>query len=101
MSSNFDEIFQSAESAKRQPSPKKMPDSKPKQSKTEKTSSPPATASPWAEFEEPELEPTTRLNVDIKLSLNDALAEKARKYRIPKTELVRKLLEWALEQAPE
>lgn len=100
MSSNFDEIFQSAESAKKQPTPKKMSESKPKQFKAQKPS-PPATASPWAEFEEPELEPTTRLNVDIKLSLNDALAEKARKYRIPKTELVRKLLEWALEQAPE
>lgn len=101
MSSNFDEIFQSVESAKKQPSKEKMPDSKPTQSKTQKPSSQPTTASPWAEFEEPELEPTTRLNVDIKLSLNDALAEKARKYRIPKTELVRRLLEWALEQSPE
>lgn len=97
MSSNFDEIFQSAESAKKQPTPKKMPESTSEQTKAKSTT----TASPWTEFQEPQLEPTTRLNVDIKLSLNDALAEKARKYRIPKTELVRRLLEWALEQAPE
>lgn len=51
---------------------------------------------PWADLEPPEKEATVRLNVDIPISVNDALADKARQLRKPKTELVRKLLEWAL-----
>lgn len=50
------------------------------------------------EFEVPELEPTVRLNADISIELNDALAQKAHKYRIPKTELVRRLLRWGLDE---
>ena len=46
----------------------------------------------------PEREPTVRLNGDIPVALNEALAAKARKYRIPKTELVRRLLKHGLEE---
>ncbi|GAQ00102.1 hypothetical protein [Leptolyngbya sp. NIES-2104] len=58
-------------------------------------------ASPWADLEAPEREATIRLNVDIPVALNDRLAEKARKLRKPKTELVRRLLEWALDESNE
>jgi hypothetical protein len=40
---------------------------------------------------------TIRLNVDIPIGLNDKLAERARTLRTSKSDLVRKLLEWALE----
>ena len=50
----------------------------------------------WNDLEPAEKEATVRLNVDIPISLNDKLAEKARKLRQPKTELIRKLIEWAL-----
>ena len=56
---------------------------------------------PWANLEAPEREATIRLNVDIPVGLNDRLAEKARKLRKPKTELVRRLLEWALDESNE
>lgn len=46
-----------------------------------------------------EREPTIRLNIDIPVSGNDRLAEKARKLSKPKTELVRRLLEWALDES--
>lgn len=58
-------------------------------------------ADPWADLETPEREATIRLNVDIPIALNDRLAEKARKLRKPKTELVRRLLEWALDESNE
>jgi hypothetical protein len=51
---------------------------------------------PWAELAPEEREATIRLNVDIPIALNDALADKARELRTSKSELVRKLLEWAL-----
>lgn len=56
---------------------------------------------PWGDIEVPDREPTIRLNVDIPVSLNDRLAEKARKLRKPKTELVRHLLEWVLDESNE
>lgn len=58
-------------------------------------------SSPWADLKGPEREPTIRLNVDIPISLNDRLAAKARELRKPKTELVRHLLEWALNSSSE
>lgn len=57
--------------------------------------------SPWDDLQPIEREATVRLNVDIAVSLNDKLAEKARQLRKPKTELVRRLLEWALEHSIE
>lgn len=56
----------------------------------------PKQADPWSELEPEAKEATVRLNVDIPISVNDALAAKARRLKKPKTELVRKLLEWAL-----
>jgi len=55
----------------------------------------------WNDLEPQEKEATVRLNVDIPISLNDKLAEKARKLRQPKTELVRKLIEWAINDSSE
>ena len=65
------------------------------------TENPTPKPAPWSGIEATEREPTIRLNVDIPLSLNDKLAEKARKLRKPKTELVRRLLEWALDESGE
>ena len=65
------------------------------------TENPTPKPAPWSGIETTEREPTIRLNVDIPLSLNDKLAEKARKLRKPKTELVRRLLEWALDESGE
>lgn len=56
----------------------------------------PKKADPWSELEPEAKEATVRLNVDIPISINDALAAKARRLKQPKTVLVRKLLEWAL-----
>ncbi len=61
----------------------------------------PTSISPWDDLQPVEREATVRLNVDIAISLNDKLAEKARQLRKPKTELVRHLLEWALEHSIE
>lgn len=61
----------------------------------------PKPKNPWADLQPIEREATVRLNVDIAVSLNDKLAEKARQLRKPKTELVRHLLEWALEHSNE
>lgn len=65
------------------------------------TENPTPKPAPWSGIEATEREPTIRLNVDIPLSLNDKLAEKARRLRKPKTELVRRLLEWALDESDE
>lgn len=66
-----------------------------------RTDNPTPNTNPWADLKANEREPTIRLNVDIPLSLNDKLAEKARQLRKPKTELVRRLLEWALDESGE
>jgi hypothetical protein len=55
----------------------------------------------WSDLEPEAQEATVRLNVDIPIRLNDKLAEKARKLRQPKTELVRKLIEWAMNDSSE
>lgn len=59
-------------------------------------SSKPSMSNPWESIEVTQKSATVRLNVDIPVELNDLLAEKARQLRKPKTELVRRLLEWAL-----
>ena len=99
MSSNFDEILGAAGGAggKKRKQPQQR-------SPAEDVATPKPTAkakpasSPFAGLEPAAREPTVRLNVDVKESLNDALAAKAKQYRIPKTELVRRILEWAIEQ---
>lgn len=73
----------------------------PASSELPKTNNESAKPTPWSDIEATEREPTIRLNVDIPLSLNDKLAEKARRLRKPKTELVRRLLEWALDESSE
>lgn len=65
------------------------------------TDNPTPNSNPWADLKANEREASVRLNVDIPLSLNDKLAEKARQLRKPKTELVRRLLEWALDESGE
>lgn len=87
--------------AKPQPSSrnKKQSQTEPTAKPTTKTSVKPApTSSPWADLEAEEREPTIRLNLDIPLALNDKLAEKARKLRKSKADLVRHLLEWSLNE---
>jgi hypothetical protein len=88
MAEKWDDIF-SAASGKGD-KPPKQDEAKPEQP-TGKA------AGPWDDLQPPEKEPTVRLNVDISVRLNDALTTKARQLRKPKTEVVRKLLEWALD----
>lgn len=84
------------------PLPKRSP-SKPSQQQSPKVKQQRAArpADPWEGLKPPEKEPTIRLNVDIPISLNDKLTQKAQQVRKPKTELVRKLLEWALDESNE
>ncbi|NEQ29613.1 MAG: hypothetical protein F6K04_01220 [Leptolyngbya sp. SIO4C5] len=103
MIEKWDDIFSAAQ-GKAEPSSEPDPPAKPKatpKSKPPRAARPAAKASPWADLEPEGKEPTVRLNVDISLSLNDRLAEKARKLRKPKSELVRRLLEWALDDSIE
>ncbi|MEP0950318.1 hypothetical protein NC992_25855 [Leptolyngbya subtilissima DQ-A4] len=83
----WDDIFSAAKPGDKPAQPPAAPKPAPATSRPE---------NPWEGLEPPEKEATVRLNVDIPISLNDALADKARQLRKPKTELVRKLLEWAL-----
>jgi hypothetical protein len=48
----------------------------------------------WSSLDNPD---TIRLNVDIPLPLNDRLSAKAKTLKQSKSELVRRLLEWALD----
>jgi hypothetical protein len=120
MSSNsgrFDDIFNAVKDQESEPrvepivEPSAEP-SIPKAAKGEKRSpikeSKPQAAKPqtkamdfWNDLEPEAKEATVRLNVDIPISLNDKLAEKARRLRQPKTELVRKLIEWAMNDSSE
>lgn len=81
--------------------PSQTPVNKPKSEHTPKASKSTTKSDPWSGLKPPEKEPTVRLNVDIPISLNDKLADKARQLRQPKTELVRKLLDWALDESIE
>ncbi|MBD2425578.1 hypothetical protein [Phormidium sp. FACHB-1136] len=93
----WDDIF----SAAKQPTTEEEPAIA---SPAPEATTPPAalpSSTPWADLEPAAKEPTVRLNVDIPISLNDLLAAKARKLRKPKTELVRRLLEWALDESLE
>ena len=95
MATNFDDIFSAAkqpEQAAKQPQTKK-PTSQSKPTPKELPPKP----DPWAEMQPEEKAATIRLNVDIPIGLNDKLAERARTLRTSKSDLVRKLLEWALE----
>lgn len=78
------------------PIPASPPLAKPQTSKAK-----PKALNPWADLEAAEREPTIRLNLDIPLALNDKLADKARRLRKSKADLVRHLLEWALNDVNE
>lgn len=102
MAEKWDDIFSAAQGSP-SPSPEPEapaapPEAKPKKQRGSKVE--PKTT-PWADLEPDAKEATVRLNVDIPISLNDQLAEKARRLRKPKTELVRRLLEWALDDSVE
>ena len=96
-SNKFDDIFGAA----KQSQPTQPPADEPKAQSSKPTQKSASAKSPWAQFKPQEKEPTVRLNVDIPISMNDRLADKARQYRIPKTELVRRLLEWSLDKSNE
>ncbi|HEY9659126.1 MAG TPA: hypothetical protein V6C65_11785 [Allocoleopsis sp.] len=100
----FDEFLNSAQSARSKPVDKKQPPTEEKARRSQPKNEEPSVqqkASPWADLQSPEKTATVRLNVDIPIELNDRLAEKARQLRKPKTELVRRLLEWALKESDE
>jgi hypothetical protein len=103
MSDRFDDIFDAV--ASKEPvvsKPGKSPsDSSPvKKSKkmvTEQKEVQPPTSQVdafWSSLDNPD---TIRLNVDIPLPLNDRLSAKAKTLKQSKSELVRRLLEWALD----
>ena len=92
----WDDIFSAA---KQQPAEEKATVASPPP--TAQAPAPQPSAAPWTDMEPEAKEPTVRLNVDIPISLNDLLGAKARKLRKPKTELVRRLLEWALDDSVE
>ena len=98
MAEKWDDIFSAA---KKQPPEEEPTAAAPPLKAKTPTPQPQTSAAPWADLEPEAKEPTVRLNVDIPISLNDLLAAKARKLRKPKTELVRSLLEWALDESVE
>ena len=120
MPSNFDDVFKAVNQDKQEEPEEKSSAKKPatkRKSTTKGTASKKTTAkartskktptakskaaSPWDGLEVQKRDPTVRLNLDIKESLNDELIDRARQYRITKAELVRRLLEWGLDQAPD
>lgn len=88
MSDKWSDIFSAAKAQHNTPEPEGPPEPEAKESSL--------MGSPWADLEPEAREASVRLNVDIPVSLNDKLAAKARQLRKPKTELVRRLLDWAL-----
>lgn len=98
MATDFDDIFAAA-SGKPAEQPKQTTEktSAKKRAETRQPDSLPSKPDPWAELEPSQKEATIRLNVDIPIALNDKLADKARKLRKSKSDLVRELLKWALE----
>jgi Ribbon-helix-helix protein, copG family len=94
--SRFDDIFSAASNLEVRDEP--VPKSKPTKSSTkpsqQKTNTKPNDF--WADFEDKD--DRTRLNVDIPNELNERLSAKARKLGQPKTALVRRLIEWALDE---
>ena len=98
MAEKWDDIFSAA---KQQPTEEETAVATPPPTPKTPTPTPQPSAAPWTDMEPEAKEPTVRLNVDIPISLNDLLSAKARKLRKPKTELVRRLLEWALDDPAE
>jgi Ribbon-helix-helix protein, copG family len=104
----FDDIFSAASNVtvQEEPQPKSKPVSKPASKSTSKSSTkvPQSKSDPkakdfWLDFEDKE--DRIRLNVDISNALNDKLSEKAKRLGQSKSVLVRRLIEWALDDANE
>lgn len=98
MAEKWDDIFSAA---KQQPTEEETTVARPAPMAKAPAPQPQPSAALWDDMEPEAKEPTIRLNVDIPISLNDLLTAKARKLRKPKTELVRRLLEWALDDSVE
>ena len=98
MAEKWDDIFSAA---KQQPTEEETAVASPPPTAKAPAPQPQPSPTPWTDMEPEAKEPTIRLNVDIPISLNDLLTAKARRLRKPKTELVRRLLEWALEDSVE
>jgi hypothetical protein len=96
MSDRFSDIFEAAQ-LKQQPDqvePEPKPEPKPKPAKQAKQSK--KQASIWDELV-PEKEETKRLNLDIPASTDQKLAARAKKLKITKSALVRRLIDSYLE----
>jgi hypothetical protein len=99
--SRFDDIFDAVTSEPKQPTPATP---KAKVAKKQAPENPPAQlANPnsshvndfWSSMDNAD---KIRLNVDIPIPLNERLSAKAKKLKQTKSELVRRLIEWALEE---
>jgi hypothetical protein len=100
-SSRFDDIFSAAtqfSSVEDEPSPTPPKSTQRTQTRSRSSKVPanPRANDFWSNFENKD--DRIRLNVDISNSLNERLSAKAKKLGQPKTELVRRLIEWALEE---
>jgi predicted DNA-binding protein len=103
----FDDIFSAASNVtvEDEPQPKIEPVSKPttkttaKPAKVPQSKSDPKAKDFWLDLENKE--DRIRLNVDISNALNDKLSEKAKKLGQSKSLLVRRLIEWALDERNE
>ncbi|PSB56227.1 hypothetical protein [Chamaesiphon polymorphus] len=97
--SRFDDIFSAASKldVKDELTPKSKPTKPSTKTSQEKTNA--KAQDFWSDFENKE--DRIRLNVDISNALNDRLSAKAKKLGQPKTELVRRLIEWALNEKNE
>ena len=95
----FDDIFSAASNVtvKDEPQPQSNPVTStklPKKASQSKTD--PKAKDFWSDFEDKE--DRIRLNVDISNALNDKLSAKAKRLGQSKSELVRRLIEWALDE---
>jgi hypothetical protein len=97
--SRFDDIFSAASELNVEDEPTAK--TKPTKPPTKKSQAKPNAKAQefWSDFEHKE--DRIRLNVDISNALNDRLSAKAKKLGQPKTELVRRLIEWALNEKDE
>ena len=94
--SRFDDIFSAASNliVKDEPQPASKPSSK-SPTKVSQSKSDPKAKDFWLDLEDKE--DRIRLNVDISNALNDKLSERAKKLGQSKSVLVRRLIEWALD----
>lgn len=94
--SRFDDIFSAASNleVRDEPVPKSKPPKSSTKSPQQKTNTKPKDF--WSNLEDKD--DRIRLNVDIPNELNERLSAKAKELGQPKTVLVRRLIEWALDE---